>query len=377
MKPEFGEPRSLTKLLICLGFTVLVGCQQENVSPERQLAQSTATVVKPLYDDLVHNLNTLQTNAEAFCRQPSATEQDNVQGQWRRTMHSWQAASVVNFGPVTLGSMAWKFQFWPDRKNLIRKKVETAIASAANGEKQWSSASIAKASVVARGLGAVEYLLFDPEAENLAGEAVRCQYLLAVVGDMQRNAARLSKGWQEGEKRYPAELSALALLGDVEEEEQYFQVSALLVGSLHSSLEIAIRKLSMPLGKEEAQSGNPYLTESWRSEVSLDSLRTVLQSTRELYTGGAGYGLDDRLAGLDEEGLLMAEEVDIAYQDVELLLADSSLSLGSLSDAVTDQARRSDVRHLINRISRIKNLFAGKVPDKLGIPIGFNSNDGD
>ncbi|CAM3773738.1 imelysin family protein [Parendozoicomonas haliclonae] len=370
--------KSLLSQCLCLGLCsvfLLSGCQPKPPSSELQLAESTTAVAQPLYNDLVVGLKEFHSSASSFCSAPSAGGLAGVQQQWHQSMLNWQSASVVNFGPVTMDSMAWKFQFWPDKKNLIHRKVESEIRRGSQSEAGWTPASIGKVSVVSRGFGAAEYLLFDPEAKEKIAEPVRCEYLQVVIQDMQRNAERLSRWWQQGEDRYPEELKALADAVPATEE-SYPQVSALLVSSLHTTLETAIRKLSMPLGKTD-QHGNPYMSESWRSGYSLDNLRAVIASTRKLYEGGEGYGLDERLASVDEESRQLAEEISIAYDEVDKILASKPLENISLKDAVVDPERREVLSSLLFGISRIKNLFAGKVPDKLGIPLGFNSNDGD
>lgn len=370
------------KKLAAVGCVVAVvsGCLPMQPEPEAQLATTTIAVVKPLYDDFSTSLTQLSEHTESFCQKPSDKRLSEVKTSWRKAMGRWQAAAVVNFGPVTVGSVAWKFQFWPDRKNLIRKKIEVALDASSKGEKEWSAANIAKASVVGRGLGAVEYLVFDPEVASRIGEPVRCQYLLAVVGDMQRNAKRLSKGWQEGDKRYPVELEELATIADGDAE-AYFQVSGLLVNSLYAYLETSLRKLRMPYGKADGESGNAYLAESWRSQNSLNNLRASILSAHQLYLGGGSveenYGLDDRLSGIGPEGLEIAKSVRLAFTDVQAILSSDVLSNTTLVKAVNTPEGRKSVGELIDAMTRLKNLFVGKVPNELGIPLGFNSNDGD
>ena len=374
--------KACSKKLAVVGCVAAVvsGCLPMQPEPEARLATTTTAVVKPLYDDFSTSLTQLSEHAESFCQNPSDKRLTEIRSSWREAMGRWQAAGVVNFGPVTVGSVAWKFQFWPDRKNLIRKKIEVALDSASKGEKEWSAANIAKASVVGRGLGAVEYLVFDPDVGSRIGEPVRCQYLLAVVGDMQRNAKRLSKGWQEGDKRYPVELKELATIADGDTEE-YFQVSGLLVNSLYAYLETSLRKLRMPYGKADSESGNAYLAESWRSQNSLNNLRASISSANQLYLGGGlsedNYGLDDRLSGIDPEGMEIAKSVRLAFKDVQTILASDVLSNTTLEEAVNTPEGRKSVSELIDAMNNLKNLFVGKVPNKLGIPLGFNSNDGD
>ncbi len=369
-------------LLVCLLISVMLsGCQQSTPEPESRLAASTIKMVKPLYDELHDSLENLENQVDAFCQSPHKQTPDSpslnvMKESWMQAMFRWQQASVVNFGPVTLDSMAWKFQFWPDKKNLIKQRVEQSLRTGITEDTSWTAAALGNASVVARGLGAAEYLLFDPEAGERISEPARCQYLLAVAGDMKRNSARLRKSWQGGENRYPAELQLLASqVFEGDESDSYFQVSALIVSSLHETMGTASRKLAMPLGKGKPV-GNPYLAESWRSRVSLMNLQNNLIAAQKLYQGGENkeaYGLDDRLASTGEEGRLTAEEIHVAFEEVRKAMPQE----GVLVDEVADVNGREVLLDLSVRIDRLTRLFAGKVPDRLGIPLGFNSNDGD
>ena len=358
----------MKRSIITLAAIVMVGCQP-GVNPEQQLASNTAEVVKPAYDRLQDSLTRFSQKAEAFCLAPTAVNRTAVEQQWKASMLRWQQANVVNFGPITLDSMAWKFQFWPDRKNLTRKKVETALAA----DKQWTRASISKASVVARGFGAAEYLLFDPEVSKQISEPRRCQYLKVVAEVMQRNAGKLSRNWQSGEQRYPEEM--LSMVSD--DPDNNFLVSGMLVGSINNALELTKRKLRAPFGKNVSNVGNPYQAESWRSRTSLDNIRVTLAASAELFRGGKGYGLDDRLTGKGESGRLIAEEVTTAFTQALASANSPTLTDVSLFDAVADPGRREAVNDLLVSVSRLNHLFAGKVPDKLDIPPGFNANDGD
>ena len=364
MKVSF-TPAWLTKTKVLAAVAVtgfLAGCQPQE-SPELLLARNTPLVVKPLYDNLSAQLETLHTRAESYCRAPDSKSLMVLQDSWHQAMSGWQAASVVNFGPMSQGSMNWKFQFWPDKKNLVRQRVEKAIAS----DKTWNLTTIGKASVVARGMGAAEYLLFDKDGSAaLATEPARCLYLTIVAADMERNARRLSKGWQLGQQRYPSELVALAN----EEENDLPQISGLLVNSLYSALELAHRKLAMPAGKE-GSSGNPYLAESWRSGASLQNTYALLNAAEMLYFGGEGYGIDDSLKAKSETGRLLAKEVEQRFASArQAVVLDTPFT-----DLLTSKSPR--VQDMMVQVAHLKDLFGKQIPEVLEIPLSFNANDGD
>ncbi|BBI48984.1 hypothetical protein HORIV_14050 [Vreelandella olivaria] len=69
-----------------------------------------------------------------------------MENDWLNAYQAWQAVRFIQFGPVEQNSRGWQLQFWPDRKNLVGRKVGT-----------WLKATEA------------------PDAEDIAGDSVAIQ----------------------------------------------------------------------------------------------------------------------------------------------------------------------------------------------------------
>ena len=336
----------------------LTACQQPQ-SPETKLALSTSAIAQSYYTSLDNELGLLMERIDFYCLSPSDTGIVPVREQWKTAMTRWQAASVINFGPVTVGSMFWKFQFWPDHRNLVKETVDKALAE----DKNWNLAEIGNANVAARGFGALEYLLFSMDKQAFPA-VKRCEYLQAVIADMKRNSHRLSRDWQAGEKRYPEELLAMAS----EQPDGYIDikpVSLMLINSLYIELEQAYRKLTLPLGDSSTES-NRYLAESWRSGTSLANLGTSLNAAKILFQGGKGYGPDDRLAGYGDTGAELSTAVVQLFEAIELAL---SRLEKPLFDSVVDPLERESMVSLAAQVKQLQDLFRSKIPKVLDIPI--------
>ncbi|MCL6269698.1 imelysin family protein [Sansalvadorimonas sp. 2012CJ34-2] len=344
-------------LVFICSITILVACQNVQ-NPEEKLAQSTTALAQALYGNLSESLGVMLGKTESYCRSSAKASKKDLQEQWKIIMLQWQAASVINFGPITVGSMSWKFQFWPDRRNLVKTKVDEALQE----DSELDLTGIGNTNVAARGMGAAEYLLF--EYPGLIPNSIQCKYLQVVVADMKRNSVRLSRDWQDGEKRYPVELITFART----QPEGYIDVkpvSSLLINSLYVELEQVYRKLSLPLGEGEKK-GNRYMAESWRSKMSLLNLVSSLTSAKNLFLAGDGYGLDDRLEGYGDEGKKLVSSVMESFACIEAGLKRFQKPLSSSVEHTEDRVK---VRDLVEEVKQLQRLFGYDIPRLLEIPV--------
>ena len=347
------------RFLLAILFAALLSACQQSPSPEERLAVSTIALAQPLYRQLAHELTLMQESVESYCQTPGDfQQQDKIKSQWKAVMFSWQAASIIHFGPITIGSVNWKFQFWPDRRNLVKTKVDEALLE--NGE--WNIARIGNTSIAARGVAATEYLIFERLKQDLPSQEY-CDYLKTAVADMKRNSQRVSRHWQHGENRYSSELLALARF-KADRSSETLPVTSLLVDALYVELEQTYRKLTLPLGKDNKVNSR-YLAESWRSRTSFKNLQVSLNSLKNLFLGGVGYGLDDRLSEQGSEGVELTRKVIQALDDINETLSGFQKPL---FDMLSHPAGRNDVYELAKQVKALQDLLKKEVPNLLDLP---------
>jgi predicted lipoprotein len=164
-----------------------------------------------------------------------------------------------------------------------------------------------------RGIGALEYLLFNPDlAQNCPSQIVetadwdsrpaeqrqllRCEYAIVVATDIANTAADLRDAWSSGAGDYRSTFINPANTGDSLEE--------LSDALFYLDLDVADVKLAIPTGisDECLALSCPQKVESPYSQYSLDDIRANLQSFGTMMTGGSGSGFDDLIddAGVPE-----------------------------------------------------------------------------
>jgi len=362
-------------LLLVLSLT-LVACGKEPSEP-KLLAHTANEVIVPLYAALDAQAQQQVEQSQAFCLAEETAQQDlqqRLQQQWRATMTAWARVQPVGFGPVEDGNWRWKIQFWPDRKDITRKKVEALI----HGEDVLNAERVASASVSVQGLAALEYLLFDERGSDLAlyqQNARRCQLLQAIAVRVQQVTFQLLNDWS-GEKGVSGYADKFAQPGA--DNALYPDANAALADLLDTLVvgtEVVKRnKLGLPIANgKDVSRAKPYRLEAWRSQYSLALMRASTATLEQLYRGNGGFALTNYLAEHKAVDGALLQAIDDAFIAVN---AQFLLLEGPLFTQIKQPEYYAQLVELHKRLSVLQRNLS-KLPDSLGISLGFNSNDGD
>lgn len=343
--------------------------------PEEQLLEDTTRLsILPAYRDFVAASRQLREASTAFCGavEKSTETYTALRGAWRNVATTWAGIQSLQFGPLLVDNQAWKIQFWPDRKNLVARKVEALIKE---GE-PLDVARVEKASVVVQGLSALEYLLFDDVAGQLgryqdeAGQR-RCDLLSATSAHLEGVAIFLHTAWQSDGGNYAATFSQPGK--DNREYPEAKVAIGTLLDSLVYGLELIKRdKLEKPLGL--AESGTQvYLLEWWRARYSRAAIVANLSALHQLYSAGEGFGLDDYLQQV-VDGADLANDIDQRFRQVIKQAGDIE---GPLFDAPNAADTLAQAKALSEAITALEKSIKNGIPPLLGITLSFNSSDGD
>lgn len=345
-------------ILLCL---TLTACSPSD--PQQQVSRAlTDGVLLPIYSAWHEADRQLASSGQAFC-----VDQQNL-AEARQAFASaqsvWAAMQPAILGPLAQGNLAWQIQFWPDKKNLVARQVETLL----NSKPTLTSTDLDKSSVVVQGLTAYEYLLFDPAIDlNNAEQKARYCPLLVAIGEHQENlAAEVLARWQS-EDGMAAQLKNFpnARYADAPE------ALAELLRAQVSAIDGLKKKLGTPMGRQSKGLPQPYQAEAWRSNASLANLAASLASAERIWLGAEQDGIQ-ALLGSDQESL--KQRINAAYSDTRQRLAAAKRPLGEL---LADEAGRAELNALYESLSILHRLHEVDLAKTLGIQLGFNAHDGD
>jgi len=344
--------------LLVLG---LAACSPQD--PQQRTSAALADgVLLPAYSAWHQSNQQLAASARAFC----AGSQDlgAAQQTFLTDVASWAALQPLQVGPLAEGNRAWQVQFWPDKKNLVRRQVEALL----NGKPQLTQADVEKASVVVQGLSAYEYVLFDA-AIDLSDSAQKTLYcpLLSAIGEHQERLSAEVLGQWQAEDGMAAQLKQFPNARYAEAPEAVAELLRAQVNALDGMK----KKLGAALGRQTKGQPQPYQAEFWRSNASLASLAAGLASAERLWLGADKDGLRS-LLGDDQREL--AERIDQQYAATRQQLAALQRPLGEL---LADEAGRAELNAFYDSLNQVHRLQGGELAKALGIQLGFNAHDGD
>ena len=178
----------------------------------------TDQLILPAFEELAADAAALADAAEKDC----GPQSESLRAAYGEAFDAWIAASHYRFGPTETDSRAFALAFWPDSRGFTPKTLKRLIA----GEEEIGRDPVAygDVSIAARGLYALEYMLYDPEFSDYEKGSYACTLVQTMTRDLARQAASLDAGWegqfadvlrtagQEGNATYMAEDEAIRAL---------------------------------------------------------------------------------------------------------------------------------------------------------------------
>jgi predicted lipoprotein len=251
--------------------------------------------------------NVLSFRLEAHENAPSQETLVDAQGAWAAAMDSLQVLETLRFGPMARANEDPKgldvrdqIYAWPLGG---RCNVETQIVS-----KGYEGAGFASSLINVRGMGALEYLLFYPGADNacpsyaamnaqgtwaaLGPEELRqrkARYARTVAHDVAEHAHALLAAWQSTNGGFEAALAAGRAYPTLQAA-----LNAASNALFYAEIEVKDLKLAVPLGLSPdcTNATCPEALESRYASFSKRNISNNLSGFRRMFSGCAATGPD-------------------------------------------------------------------------------------
>ncbi|GMG82371.1 imelysin family protein [Paralimibaculum aggregatum] len=288
----------------------------------------------------------LSAAAEARC----APEGEALRAAYHAAYDAWAGVSHLRFGPMEEADRGYALAFWPDTRGATARSLARLLGE--DPALLADPAAFATVSVAARGLLALERLLYD--APGAAPAA--CGVIRAVSRDIAGTAAGLADAWA---------LHAPLMRAPGPENALYaseMEVLRTLFTAVATGLEFnADVRLGRPMGSFERP--RPLRAEAHRSGRSLRIVRLSLAAIEELALALAVTApAPDRAA--------IAAALDGARG------AAAALDDPVFAGVATPQGRFR-VEALQQRIRDARAEVTARLGPALGVSAGFNALDGD
>ncbi|GAW34156.1 imelysin [Roseovarius sp. A-2] len=292
--------------------------------------------------------------AERAARLSDAATEDcraaNLHPDFHAAFDAWMTVGDLRLGPSETGALS--VAFWPDPRGFTQRTLTRLIAEEdpiAHAPEDYPEVSIA-----ARGVFALEILLFDPAFMTYEEGSYTCALVTTIATDLEAQARALSSAWNDDFapllRKAGAPGNAAYLSGDEALRALYTQVL--------SALELtANKRLGLPMGTFERP--RPALAEARRSGRSLRQVRLAAGAAHGLATALADWDLPQSDAALARVEAAADTIDDPAFQDI------------------TDPQARLRLEVLQQAVEGLHDAIAAEIGTRLGIAPGFNAQDGD
>lgn len=353
--------RPLLALILVVAVAPVNRAVAQQVTPKQVVELAVTHYFRPAYAKLAAETRRGHDAVGALCATPSRERLEAARARFADIVIAWSEIELVRFGPVLRDNQLERFLFWPDRRGIGLRQVQALLIEQDAGATQ--AASLYAKSVAVQGLGALEYLLFGTDAEELTASAnsFRCRYALAILQNLTTISDRLNTQWQD-----KSDFATPGPANATYRTEQ--EVLNEIIGVLAHGFE-AIRDTRLkPMLGNDASSARPKLAPYWRSDLTIVSIQANFNGLRKLFEQSQISSLlPPDTASLHNSVMFEFGNADRAFPQVTL----------TLEQAVADTRQHGALNYAVILTQSLQKLVGQDLSQSLGLSVGFSSADGD
>lgn len=343
----------------------VVGCGEDAPDDSEVLVSLSDQIIVPAYEMAAGAAGNLKTALGELCAAPSDGSLQTVHQAWRDARGAWLRSAAMGFGPVLDRRSGGLIDWSPIDPERIERMLAEHPATTEDAVRNTLAST-------QRGFGAIEYIVFDPDAVSRLSDSAspRCDYLRALGGVIASETAAIVEEWTVSRDGGPAYQDFLTgrSSGSMLESAAVAEVVRTQVFLIRTLTDL---QLAAALG---LRGDGPDLAAipGGAGGNGLADLRATVQGMRDVYVGDAtndGLGVsdlvtplsaaaDERMRGFFEDALAAVDAVD-----------------GPLRVAVVD--RPAQVRAVYDRLMDLRRAINTEVVSLLGVAVGFSDTDGD
>ncbi|WP_212523484.1 imelysin family protein [Actibacterium sp. MT2.3-13A] len=282
--------------------------------------------------------------ARADCRA------DALAPDYHAAFDAWMAVGDIRLGPSETGALA--IAFWPDDRGFTARTLNSLIAQ--QDPVADDAAAFAEVSIAARGLFALDMLLFDETLSAYGPDDYACRLVRALTADLAGQAGALEAAWRES---FAQSLRTAGAAGNATFLSPDEAVRALYTQILSGLEFTADSRIGRPMGSFARP--RPKRAEAWRSGRSLRNVLASVEASAALARALAGRDLPETDAALARVRVAAGRIGDPGFQDL------------------ADPAARLKAEILQQEVRGVKAAIEAELGAQLGIAPGFNAQDGD
>ncbi len=365
-----------TLTVVCTG--IFIACSKSSSnngggtnpggSSDATLANIGLNIIIPSYQNLSTAATTFDAAVTAFNEGPTIAGLSDIQAKFTVVYKAWEACSEFEFGPGSDQTlMTTTINVFPTDTVLLNANISS-------GSYTIDGISNLKA----QGFPAIDFLLFGSDNNSVLARfttgskaASAKQYLAAVTSSVKAKAGAVVNAWLETGGNY---INKFVTNTGVNSGSSL----NLLVNALVHDYDVVLKnyKIGIPFGKYGPNTipQDPTKVEAFYSGQSLQLLVLNVQAIQNIYTGGTGLGLDDKVAATSAQSNGQLLNTVITAQ-LSTVIAKLQAIASPLSGAI--QSNSTAVADAYTEVQKLVVLLKVDMCSALGVKIAFQDDDGD
>lgn len=365
---------SLAAMTACVTLVAIIACLGgPSVSRSDMLQSVVPNVVVPLHETAADALQILSEVTRDACSDASRLDVDKIRAAWRVARSAVSRSRAVEFGPAADRHASSLIDWDALDTERVGKLLAVGQTLTANSVREFTPAT-------ARGLRAIEYLVFD----DVPLDDSRCNYLSAISEAAADEARAVVDEWTgsgtaSGNEPYADVFSGYASSSLL----PLAAVTDIISTSIFLIRSIVDMQLGNALGIDGKAADWTAIGEGL-SRNGVADLRDAIVGMRAVYLGSTlgvpaignnesgRFGIGDLVAGAAEEAdVRVGIAFDAAISSIDALAARAD----SLTSLIANN--RGAVMHCYLALKELQLTLNTEVVSLLGISVGFADTDGD
>lgn len=367
------KKKHLVSVITLLSFVVFFGiasCEDEGISEDQaqlqynrrdQLNNLFTNGILPLHEAFATQTATLSEKAITLSQNVTVQNLTALQNEWKNTALLWKQCELYNMGDIEDSFIHTRIDTWATNDD----NIEGFIA----GSDPINIAFINSVGSSSKGIAALEYLLFNTDVSttltDFQNDSRRVDYAVALSEDLKNLGEEIKALWIGYGPNFINAVDSNLEGG----QNQTINSMVTLVE------EIIISKLGRALGDTNGGTLDEEEFEAFRSDISLQMIKTNLEEVQKTFTGNfkegtRNIGFDDYIANL--EGNDLRDRINASFEIVNAQLDTFNQGLNE-----TLQSNPEKITALQNACNDLLIILRVDMASFIGSTITFNDNDGD
>lgn len=322
-------------------------------------------VIRPGYRAMHGSAANLTAAMKTLCAAPSADNLAAAKAAFGDTIKNWSRIEIVQTGPVIEKNRFEHILFYPDRKGVGLRQVQSLITKA--DEHDTTVEAVAGKSVALMSLTALEYVLYGNGSSVLNTEknGFRCRYGAAVAGNIENVSKQIADEWDDPNGVQQSWKNPGKTSDDFMDNKE--AVTALLGILVHGAENVRDQRLET-FYKGDPAAARPKMAIYWRSGNTWTSLTGNLEGLKTLWDKA------------DMAELLPADKRDMAGKIdalLDKLIATAPSVNPDIEAAIGNDAERAKIDTLLSDSRDLTTGFSDDYGTAIGLSAGFSFADGD